>query len=104
MSRSYRHFPYCNYRSSGIKRELRRHYQHSLRQKLKNPNFIIKNNEYKKVATDSWDIFCGSCWFLEQYLEFEKRPYYSWSQDKWIDDDYNEEESIKNWKKWYYWK
>ena len=102
MSRSYKHFPYCNYRSTKVKRELRRHYNRRLRRLLKNPEIQCNGSQFKKWSRDSWDLFCGSYWTLESYLKYKNEPYYSWKDDAWIVDVEDEEELVNRWKKWYY--
>lgn len=104
MSRSYKKFPYCNYHSTKVKKEIRRHYNHRLRQLLKNPEIQCNGSQFKKWNCNSWDLFCGSYYTLENYLAFKRAtspPYYHSKKRKFI-DEYDEVDAINHWKKWYY--
>ncbi len=52
MSRSYKHSPYSGQANN---RDMKRIANHKIRQKLKDPDFILKGNDSRKV-TCSWDI------------------------------------------------
>lgn len=111
MSRSYKHHPYCNCtRDSKSKRLLRRNYNHSLRQKLKDFDFIIQHSDYKKVILDGWDVHChAGYWSLKEAIlsDLESKnlgePVYNFREHK-LTYDYDEEDLIYRWKRCCYYK
>lgn len=93
MSRSYKKHPWCcDRRTKDIKKVANR----IVRAKLKNPDFELKNSDYKKVF-ESYDI-CDFKWYdtWETYWAREWRYYYKYGGDE---PDFKE--CYRHWLKWY---
>ncbi len=93
MSRSYKKVPYCGERKN---REDKRNANKKVRSRLKNPNYILKGSDYKKVF-ESYDI-CDYGWFStwKEYWEREIRYYEKWGGKK-----PDQKECYRQWLKWY---
>ena len=93
MSRSYKKHPYAGERQN---RQDKVNANRKVRSHLKDPNFILKNSDYKKVF-ESYDIrdFGWLCSW-EEYWTREVRYY-----EKWGGEVPDKKKCYRQWLKWY---
>ena len=90
MSRSYKHTPSCG---EGKNKYMKRYSNKVIRQRLKDEDYVLKGNDYKKVINP---------WNIEDYRWYKTLSMYLTQHKNFYFYDKDEDDLFEQWCKWFF--